>query len=292
VEFEVCLIERPLWVDADSARIAQAVGNLLQNAAKFTGKGGRVTLSLDEEADARQAMIRVRDTGVGIAPEVIGRLFRPFTQVDDSLDRTKGGLGLGLALVKGLAELHGGTVEAHSDGLGKGAAFTLRLPLHPEATVRASAPCPTSTGHARRVLIIEDNLDAANSLCEALQSVGHQLEVAYSGPEGLAKARVFRPQVVLCDIGLPGIDGYQVARTLRADAAFAGVRLVALSGYALPEDLRRAAEAGFDAHLAKPASIEELQGLLAGDSLSDAARPTAPGARVRLDRSEESGGDA
>jgi two-component system CheB/CheR fusion protein len=211
-----------------------------------------------------QAMLRVRDTGAGLDPEMLARLFAPFTQAERTLDRSKGGLGLGLALVKGLIELHGGEVAVHSEGLGQGTEFLVRLPIIPAPHVLrpepAAAPPPPAR---RRVLIIEDNLDAALSLYEALELGGHEVAVAHQGPEGLAKAAELRPDVILCDIGLPGMDGYEVARRLRADPALAGVLLVALSGYALPEDLQRAAAAGFDRHIAKPPSLEQLDELVA-----------------------------
>jgi len=263
VELELGLADKPLWLDGDPSRIAQAVGNLLQNAAKFAGRGGRVAITVEEDAAGGTAAIRVRDTGVGIPPDVLPRLFQPFMQGPSALDRSRGGLGLGLALVKGLIELHGGTVEARSDGVGKGAEFTLRLPLARLAQTAQPVSPERPAGVVKRVLIIEDNVDVAHSLREALGFLKHSVEVAYSGPEGLAKARAFDPEVVLCDIGLPGMDGYDVARALRADPALRAVYLVALTGYALPEDQSKARQAGFDRHLAKPASVGDLQEVLA-----------------------------
>jgi two-component system CheB/CheR fusion protein len=200
-----------------------------------------------------------------MAPEMLARLFEPFAQADTTLDRSKGGLGLGLTLAKGLVDLHGGTITAHSAGVGRGAEFVVRLALAPEETVSGEPvrPRTAAPGGRRRVLIIEDNIDAADSLREALQFSEHEVEVAYTGPAGIAKARACKPEVVLCDIGLPGMDGFEVARTFRADGALKGTRLVALSGYALPEDLQRAQEAGFDEHLAKPPSMESLEEILA-----------------------------
>jgi PAS domain S-box-containing protein len=252
----------PVFVNADWNRLAQVIGNLLQNAAKFTGRGGATQVTVHAEAAAKRAVVEVADTGVGMAPELVARLFQPFSQADSTLDRTKGGLGLGLALVKGLVELHGGDVTAHSAGLGKGARFVVRLPLALEDTV-APQPSDNRKGIRRRVLVIEDNVDAADSLREVLAFGQHEVEVAYNGPEGLAKARGFRPDVVLCDIGLPGMDGYEVARAFRADDALKGTFLVALTGYALPEDLERAQAAGFGRHLAKPPSLETLERMLA-----------------------------
>ena len=261
VQLDLTPAPAPVFVNADSNRIAQVVGNLLQNAGKFTARGGSVRVSVRVESD--QAEIRVADTGAGIAPELLNRLFEPFMQADATLDRSKGGLGLGLALVKGLIELHGGTVSAHSDGLGKGAAFTIRLPLEKAPSLPDSAASKASRSPPRRVLVIEDNVDAANSLRELLELGEHQVAVAYTGPDGIAQARAFQPDVILCDIGLPEMDGYQVARALRADDAHREAVLVALSGYALPDDLQRASDAGFDAHLAKPPSAEKIEEVLA-----------------------------
>jgi CheY-like chemotaxis protein len=194
--------------------------------------------------------------------EVLARLFQPFVQADATLDRSRAGLGLGLALVRGLVELHEGEVRAHSDGPGKGALFVVSLPLEigdeerPRASVAASAPPP------RRVLVIDDNADAADSLRDLLELSGHEVAVAYDGFTGIDKARELRPDVVLCDLGLPGLDGYDVARAMRADPVLAETRLVALSGHAFPEDLQRSAEAGFEQHLTKPPRIEKLAELL------------------------------
>ncbi|MGB8298945.1 MAG: GAF domain-containing protein [Polyangia bacterium] len=263
IQVEVTLAPERASVDGDGTRLAQVVGNLLQNAAKFTGRGGHTGVLVAVDPTERHATIRVTDTGVGMAPDVLARLFQPFMQADTSLDRSKGGLGLGLALIKGLVELHGGTIGAHSDGLGKGAQFVVRLPLAPEGVVLAEAGRANVHQAHRRVLIIEDNIDAASSLREVLELGEHQVAVAHNGTDGLAKAREFRPQVVLCDIGLPGMDGYEVARAFRADETLRRTFLVALTGYALPEDSRRATEAGFQRHLAKPLSLQALEDLLA-----------------------------
>jgi CheY-like chemotaxis protein len=246
-------------VSGDSTRIAQVIGNLLHNAAKFTPRGGRAELSV-ERASEDLAAIRVRDTGEGIAPAALRHVFEPFVQEDGTLERTHGGLGLGLALVKGIAELHGGSAAAHSEGLGKGAEFVVTLPLEREGGSQPRKDGGTSAKvFARRVLIIEDNLDAAESLKEVLELSDHVVETAGSGLEGLEKARALRPEVVLCDIGLPGMDGFEVAKEIRADPALRSTALLALSGYATPTDLERAAEAGFDRHLAKPVDLDELE---------------------------------
>jgi signal transduction histidine kinase/CheY-like chemotaxis protein len=261
VHLDVTLPAERIAVNADRTRLAQVVGNLLQNAAKFTGKGGRAQVSLAVDETAGRAVIRVADTGVGISPELLARLFQPFAQADESMDRSKGGLGLGLALVKGLVALHGGEISVHSQGLGKGAEFIVRLPLDGVLDVKTPTPVDSSR-RIRRVLIIEDQADAAQSLREALELCGHEVQVTDNGPAGLSRAREFRPEVVLCDIGLPGMDGYQVARAFRADESLKDMFLVALSGYALPEDLQRAAEAGFDRHSAKPPRLDQLEELL------------------------------
>jgi PAS domain S-box-containing protein len=250
-----------LRVDADAARLSQVFGNLLQNAAKFTPGGGRVTVTAAEEAG--RAMVRVCDTGVGIPGDVLPRLFQPFTQAESSLARTSGGLGLGLALVKGFVELHGGTVRVASGGEGKGAEFTVELPLEGVLTAVAPPLQGLPAGPPRRVLVVEDNEDAAETLAEVLRLGGHEVVVAYDGAEGVRRAAEWRPDAVLCDIGLPGMDGYEVARRLRTGGAGQGMLLVALTGYALPEDLRRAHAAGFDAHLSKPARLEDIEAILA-----------------------------
>jgi CheY-like chemotaxis protein len=257
---ELALAPQPVFVDADSNRLAQAIGNLLQNAAKFTGEGGKVSAAVRASGDS--ASIEIADSGVGIAPELIARLFEPFVQADRTLDRSKGGLGLGLALVKGIVELHGGAVIAHSEGFGKGSQFVVRLPRAVGERAKAEHDVTQARRSARRVLLIEDNADAAETLREVLGLLGHEVAIAYNGPEGLAKAREVPPDVVLCDIGLPAMDGFDVARAFRADEAFEQVFLVALSGYALPEDIQRARDAGFHSHLAKPADLQKLMQVL------------------------------
>jgi PAS domain S-box-containing protein len=260
--------KRAVWIDGDPTRLAQIVGNLLHNAAKFTPARGRVAVSLTE--DEGDAVLEVADTGVGVDSDTLARMFEPFAQADRSLDRSRGGLGLGLALVKGIVGLHGGRAVAHSDGPGRGARFVIRLPLDDR-----NAPAPRSLASdearkiARRVLIIEDNVDAADSLADTLVLSGHVVAVAYDGATGLDKARELKPQVILCDIGLPGgIDGYDVARTLRLDPSMASVFLVALTGYVRPEDQQRAREAGFDAHVAKPPDLDSLRRLVAEGSVT------------------------
>jgi signal transduction histidine kinase/CheY-like chemotaxis protein len=251
----------PAPLDGDATRLAQVLGNLLQNAARFTARGGRTTLAL--EVEGGRATVRVRDTGVGIPPALIDRVFEPFVQGERTLARSGGGLGLGLPLVKGLVELHGGSVEARSGGGGAGAEIVVRLPL-------ATAPGAGSVEEAaeerapggRRVLVVDDNVDAAAALCDVVAHFGHSVEAVHDGMAAIARAREGHPDVVLCDIGLPGMDGYEVARAIRADAALRGIRLVAVSGYAQPEDRARAKRAGFDAHVAKPADPATIARLL------------------------------
>ena len=260
LKLDVAVPDRAAWVDGDRTRLAQVVGNLLQNSAKFTPGGGSIALALEIAGDF--AEVRVRDNGIGIDPPLLSRLFEPFSQADVTLERSLGGLGLGLAVVKGLIELHGGTVEAKSAGEGKGTEFVVRLPLAatPPATTQPAASAPP---RPRQILIIEDNVDGAESLRAVLELEGHTVEVAHDGPEGIEKVRAFRPDVLLCDIGLPGMSGYEVARAVRTDPALRGAFLVALTGYASIEDQRRATEAGFDAHVAKPPTVEQLRGVIA-----------------------------
>jgi two-component system CheB/CheR fusion protein len=252
----------PLFIRADPSRLAQLVGNLLQNAAKFTGRGGTVSVSVVADSVARRAVIRVADTGIGMAPEVLARLFQPFVQADTTLDRNRGGLGLGLTLVKSLVELHGGDVAAHSAGLDQGTEFVVRLPLDVQKADEPQPAAPRPAVSPRRILIIEDNVDAADSLREALDFGGHQVEVAHNGPDGIDRARAFKPHVVLCDVGLPGMSGYDVARAFRAEVALRSTHLVALTGYAQAEDRQEAADAGFDGHIAKPMSLKQIEDVL------------------------------
>jgi two-component system CheB/CheR fusion protein len=262
---------RPQWIDADATRIEQVIGNLLQNAAKFTNARGHVAVRVGKDGPS-QAVIQFTDDGIGIAPDMLGHVFEPFTQADDSLHRGRGGLGLGLALVKGLVEMHGGRVEARSRGLGKGTEFTISLPLLSEAGVPLESPAtaPATAGRLR-LLVIEDNLDAAVTLKEVLEMSGHEVAVAHDGHDGVAKARSFKPDAVLCDIGLPGLDGYEVARQIRADPSVSPT-LIALTGYARPEDQRESFKAGFDHHLGKPIQIPELEQVLATAMAPPASR--------------------
>jgi signal transduction histidine kinase/ActR/RegA family two-component response regulator len=248
----------PVTIEGDPTRLAQILGNLLINSVKFTPRGGMVTVRLEEEPPG-SALLRVRDTGEGIDPDVLARIFEPFSQADRSLARTRGGLGLGLALVKGLVELHGGTVTVASAGRGAGAEVSVRLPC---ARALPSTPEPTRRATAPRnahVLVVEDNIDAAQTVGEALELEGMTVALAGDGTAGLAAARRMRPDLVICDIGLPGdLDGYDVARAIRSDPILRDTPLIALTGYAGPEDRARAREAGFDLHLGKPTGIDDL----------------------------------
>jgi CheY-like chemotaxis protein len=206
--------------------------------------------------------VTVSDDGMGLEPEMMERLFEPFSQADRSLDRSRGGLGLGLSLVKSFVEMHEGSVGARSDGPGKGSTFVLRLPLAAEPP--EAAPAPALPARPRRVLVVEDNVDAAETMSMLLELNGHEVAVAYTGTEGVEQARTFHPEVVLCDIGLPGaLDGYGVARALSADERMKGVRLIALSGYGQEDDKLRSREAGFEDHLTKPVDPDLLERIIA-----------------------------
>jgi PAS domain S-box-containing protein len=274
-------VQRPpgeVWIDGDAARLTQVVGNLLNNAAKFTPRGGQVAVRVREEGAT--ALLTVQDSGIGIAPEALAWLFEPFSQVEAGLERSKGGLGLGLSVVRGLVELHGGRVQAGSEGPGRGTVISVWLPLasfgnretgrqgdrEAEEEVPANvspSPClPVSPSGSRRVLIVEDNRDAADSLALVLSMAGFEVKVAYSGPEGVRLAGKLLPYAVVCDLGLPGMTGFEVARVLRADPRTAGALLVCVTGYGQVSDRRQAREAGFDEALVKPVEPEALLRLL------------------------------
>jgi CheY-like chemotaxis protein/anti-sigma regulatory factor (Ser/Thr protein kinase) len=252
-----------VYLDADPARIAQVVGNLLSNAGKFADKGGRVWLTVEPDGD--QVIIRVRDNGIGIAAEHHDRLFDMFAQVDTSLERTRDGLGIGLTLVKSLVEMHGGTVGVASEGPGRGSEFTVRVPILTDAGSPLSAPPaeePRPAG-GRRVLVVDDSEDGAESLAMLLQFGGHQTCKAHDGFAALEAAERLRPDTVLLDIGLPGLNGYEVCRRIRKEPWGRQVLLVALTGWGQDEDRQRSKEAGFDAHFVKPVDFDALLKLLA-----------------------------
>jgi signal transduction histidine kinase/integral membrane sensor domain MASE1/ActR/RegA family two-component response regulator len=260
---EIALPDEPVVLNADLTRLAQALANLLNNAAKFTEPGGRI--ELDARFDADVLAIRVRDDGIGIEPKLLPHIFDLFFQSSTTPDRAYGGLGIGLTLVRTLIEMHGGEVSARSEGIGCGSEFSIILPAR--RGTRAPAPVPGEGAdrppRALRILLVEDNEDAAESLAHLLRRRGHETHIARDGSQGLAITRSLRPDVVLLDIGLPGLDGYEVARRLRAQADREGTLLVAVSGYGQEADRRRASEAGFDLHLVKPVRIEELGRILA-----------------------------
>ena len=262
----VKLVPEPVWVHADRARLVQVLGNLIGNAAKYTPDGGCITVEL--QVQAATAELRVTDTGVGIAPEMLTRVFDMFTQIPSSVSRSQGGLGLGLSLVRRLVEMHGGTVAAESAGASQGSTFLVCLPLlaPPESREPGlnsnSAVLERSAG-ALRVLVIDDNVDAADALCMCLQAMGHAARAAYSGNAGLRTAQALRPDVVFCDIGMPDLNGHEVAARLRQDPAHGTVRLVALTGWGSPKDRQVCSDSGFDAHLTKPASMDDINRVLA-----------------------------
>jgi two-component system CheB/CheR fusion protein len=251
-----------LLVEADPTRLEQVLVNLLTNAAKYSDRDGTITITAT--AQPGKAVLSVRDTGIGMEPELLPHIFELFVQEKQALDRAQGGLGIGLTLVKGLVEGHGGEIRAHSDGPGQGSEFVITLPMAPNRAAGPNAHRGPAPGRIRaRVLVVEDNVDAAETLTELLELVGHEVCHAANGPEALEQARSFHPDVALVDIGLPGMDGYEVARRLRAQPSERPLLLVALTGYGQDDDLQRSRAAGFDRHLVKPIDFEVLQGLLA-----------------------------
>lgn len=260
----VDLPDAPLVCQADPTRLAQVLDNLLNNSAKFLGGPGEVRLSVREQSNEGQVEIRVRDSGIGMDEHTLRDVFEPFVQAAQYLDRASGGLGLGLALVRGLVELHGGRITATSPGLGQGAEFTIHLPLDPQPIVAAApAPLVPVAKLSRRILLIDDHDDARFTIKKIIELGGHEVVTAGNAADGLSLAREQLPEVVLCDIGLPGMDGYEFAVALRSEPALARAYLVAISGYGLDDDRMRARQAGFDNHLTKPVTREHLERLLA-----------------------------
>jgi PAS domain S-box-containing protein len=252
----------PTWVEADQARVEQIVMNLLSNALKYTPRDG--TIEVTVAGDGLRARLSVKDSGAGMTPQMIGRIFDLFYQGERTLDRAEGGLGIGLTLVRRLVELHGGRVTAESPGLGRGSTVTVELPQVAVPAVgehRAQAPPATSP---RRIVIVEDSRDSREMLRYVLEHAGHEVHEAADGPSGLRLILEIRPDIALVDVGLPGLDGYELARRARADEAGRAVRLVALTGYGLPDDLRRSEGAGFDAHLVKPVDPTRLAAIIRG----------------------------
>jgi signal transduction histidine kinase len=271
-ELTVVLPPRPIILEVDPARMAQVLSNLLNNAAKYTDEGGEISLSA--EPAGCEVLIRVRDNGIGITPELLPHVFDMFTQADQTLSRSRGGLGIGLTLVRSLVEMHNGRVGVHSDGPDRGSEFTVRLPLpaQPDAAQPDAAdPVTDDAGipfQRRRILVVDDNRSHATSLGVLLRTMGHQVDEAYDGVTALELAQRHRPDVILLDIGLPVMDGYEVARRCREQKDLEQTMLVAMTGYGKEEDRRRSQEAGFNVHLVKPVNLEDLRMLLNQPDLS------------------------
>ncbi len=309
----------PSAIRGDAIRVAQVISNLLSNASKYTPEGGVIELDVGE-GDGR-VTVRVRDNGIGIPPNELADVFNLFMQSEDSLARSEGGLGIGLSLAKTLSELHGGTIEAFSAGLGMGSEFVVTLPMAVRESPAQKSPAAAGaaqpgtdaagavardeaarspdaphaddahraspaggSGARRRVMVVDDSVDGAESMSILLEMLGHDVRVMYDGAAAIATASEFRPDVVLLDIGLPGIDGYQVARALRAEPATSGALLIALTGYGQESDRQRTRDAGFDHHLVKPASLDDIERVIAADGAGGV--PRNPGAPVRSDVTE------
>jgi signal transduction histidine kinase len=263
---EVRVSEAPLAVDGDAARLAQVIGNLLHNAAKYTEPGGRIELDAKQEAD--DAVVRVRDNGIGLDTRSVSTIFDMFVQVDRSLTRAQAGLGVGLTLARRLIALHGGTITAYSPGLGKGSEFVVRVPIArgvaPVETEIATQPPVGAGHHPRRILLADDNAEFADSLAAILLASGHEVRVAHDGAEALREVEGFVPEFAFLDIGMPKVHGYEVARRLRERPQTADCVLVAVTGWGQEDDRRRAQEAGFDRHLVKPVEAADIETILAG----------------------------
>jgi CheY-like chemotaxis protein/two-component sensor histidine kinase len=263
-ELTVSLPADPIVLEADPVRLAQVLSNLLNNAAKYTEHGGRIWLNAEKLED--EVLIRVRDTGIGIPGHILPRIFDIFRQTDSSRSR-QNGLGIGLTVVKGLIEMHSGKVQAYSAGIGRGSEFTVRLPLAPSPSARTKPSRDESVAASRslskrRILIVDDNRDGAESLAMLLNFMGSDVRVALSGPAALEIMTSYKPNVVLLDIGMPGMDGYEVANQVRQHPQLKDVTLIALTGWSQEEDRRRCRKAGFDHHMIKPVDFDALQALL------------------------------
>ena len=263
-ELSVTMPSDPLRVDGDLVRLAQVLSNLLNNAAKYTEEGGRIGLDVPSEGD--EVVFRVRDNGIGISPEMLPRIFDLFTQVDRSLDRSQGGLGIGLTLVRQLVEMHGGRVQAHSEGPNRGSEFVVRLPASIDAAGHAGEAGQRLTDGdpvpPRRILIVEDYEPAAETLRKLLRLGGHDVRVSRDGPGALEDLAAADAEIILLDIGLPGMDGYHVAELIRKRPGGESIVIVALTGYGQEDDRRRSIEAGFDFHLTKPVDPVALFSLI------------------------------
>jgi signal transduction histidine kinase len=268
--FDIRMPDEPIFVEADPTRLAQVVLNLLNNAAKYTEDGGYISLSV--ERSGAEVVLRVRDNGIGIPPETLPKIFGLFVQGERTLDRAQGGLGIGLTVVRRLVELHGGSVQAFSEGLGRGSEFVIRLPTVPAPSGQAGngqagkpnrrAGQPGKPALRWRILIVDDNRDSAESLAILLQMLGHEVRTAYDGETGLSVAEHFSPDIVLLDIGLPRLSGLEAAQRIRHDLGLRDALLIAMTGYGQEEDKRRSREAGFNAHLVKPVDFGELKAFL------------------------------
>jgi CheY-like chemotaxis protein len=258
----VSLPAEPVRVEGDVARLAQAISNLLNNAAKYTDDGGEI--QLNAEVNEEEVLIKIKDNGIGLTQEELARVFDLFTQADRALDRAQGGLGIGLTVVRKLVEMHGGHVQAYSEGPGRGSEFVVSLPTisGPHEDRKSAVEGPPRVAMRTRILVVDDNLDSATSMSLLLKLDGHDVKMAHDGPAALACAKAFHPQVILLDIGLPGMSGYEVARELRRDESFADVVLIALTGYGQAEDRRKSKAAGFDHHLTKPLDDDALATVL------------------------------
>jgi len=264
-ELTVTLPPEPIFLEADLTRLAQVFSNLLNNAAKYTDRGGRIRLTaLEQESDV---VIKVQDTGIGIPADMLSKVFEMFMQVDRSLERTQGGLGIGLTLVKRLVDMHGGSSEARSDGPGKGSEVVVRLPIMVAPPAQKPQPCngcreQANAASTRRILVVDDSPELARSFDTLLRLMGHESRVAYDGLEAVEAAQAFRPDLVLMDIGMPRVDGYEAARRMREQPWGKDMVLVAMTGWGQDEDRRRSKEAGFDRHLVKPVDLATLQEVL------------------------------
>jgi PAS domain S-box-containing protein len=267
-QLTVTVPSQPIWLEADLTRLAQAVSNLLSNAAKYTPEGGHISLSVEQRAN--EIVMSVSDNGTGISADILPHIFELFTQADQSTERAQGGLGIGLTLVRRLVEMHGGSVTAKSRGLGQGSEFTIRLPMAAEPPPSSAPENDSAEGvkaSGRRILVVDDNIDSAESLGLLLKVMGNEVRTAHDGQHAIDAAKDFRPEVILLDIGLPGMNGYEVARQMKRLPELKDAMLVAQTGWGQEEDRQRSAEAGFDAHLVKPVDQVALQGLLARVSL-------------------------
>jgi len=253
--------EESILVEADLTRLSQVLANLLNNAAKYTPRGGIVRLLV--EAEPTEVIVRIQDTGIGIPAPMLAQVFDMFTQVDGSLERSQSGLGIGLTIVQRLVEMHGGRVEAHSAGLGKGSEFVVRLPRLAVSGAQSKPATPAQpNGPLRRVLVVDDNRDSAESMAMVLAMLGHETRAVHDGRQALEVAETFQPDVILLDIGMPGMNGYDTCRRIRAQPWASRMMLVAMTGWGHEDDRKRSQEAGFDHHLTKPVELESLKQLL------------------------------